>query len=414
MDSKQNIFPFPVIQDLTEVHINRWKNFYRHPLILSRNACIEEGLWRRTQTEGNKEASGWKTAQDKRRRMLHYEYKYDLLELSHELVMTKFYLWWHVCMPKTEIDIYSQFIYSSLQFGGWNRVYGTGYEEVFSYKNLYARVTRYPAKDNIHDRKSGRSFPDNYDILEVSLFSSGNFKDKSFILKPWEILDTGLRKKDVRGAPVLNRWDELGNFFPAQVELGCGPSIEAGIPPLHFLHDIYSVTDSETGQFILSPYKDYLIRTLIDNPKEALKSLSEVYRKCFLAELTEFYQSLKVLQDRGYLVGPVITNNFDGLTSRAGLEELFVRRYEESHIVPEIEFHPDAKSLIVVGSHADRRKIQHRARAAGLRVVYVDPEGYTTNNNFIPYPLESAQDGDYLFQVTAEKFSSKIKEIAPF
>lgn len=115
--------------------------------------------------------------------------------------------------------------------------------------------------------------------------------------------------------------------------------------------------------------------------------------------------------DRGLIVGPIITNNFDGLVSRVGLKELFVRRYEETHIIPKIKFHPQAKSLFVVGSHADRRRIQHAARNKGLKIVYVDPEGYLSSGKFIEYPLESPQDCDFLFRVTANEFAKRIYEL---
>jgi hypothetical protein len=122
-----------------------------------------------------------------------------------------------------------------------------------------------------------------------------------------------------------------------------------------------------------------------------------------LASPTRFYGLLKKMHDAGYLVGPVITNNFDGLLRKVGLPELLVRRYEDTHIVPQIDFHPLARSLIVVGSHADRRRIQAAARKKGLHVVYIDPEGFTgvDSKQFTPYPLESPQDSDYLFRFPA-------------
>lgn len=90
---------------------------------------------------------------------------------------------------------------------------------------------------------------------------------------------------------------------------------------------------------------------------------------------------------------------------------MYVRRYDETHVIPKIDFHPQAKSLFVIGSHADRRRIQHAARERGLLIVYVDPEGYRIGDQFNNYPLESPRDEDILFRVTADEFANKIREI---
>ena len=93
----------------------------------------------------------------------------------------------------------------------------------------------------------------------------------------------------------------------------------------------------------------------------------------------------------GHLIGPVITNNFDVLAARAGLTEYCVRRYDE--IIPDVPLLPGARALLVVGSHADRRAVQARARAAGKKIFYLDPEGFRADGTFQPYPLESPQTG---------------------
>ncbi|MFE3631131.1 hypothetical protein [Streptomyces goshikiensis] len=56
----------------------------------------------------------------------------------------------------------------------------------------------------------------------------------------------------------------------------------------------------------------------------------------------------------------------------AGFEERFMRRYDQR--IPPVTFHPDAKALVVIGLHADRRWVAKQAREAGLKVFLVDPE----------------------------------------
>lgn len=416
MDTKDIRFPFPVMDELTATDVQRWNRFYENPIVRSRDPRYEEGLWRRTQSERNREQSGWDDSNDARRRMMHYEYRYEMIGAEGSgrprLAMADFYLWWHVCLPEEEIVSHLDRCYACLQVGGWKKAYGMDeHEQIFTHGDLYVRLSRDDPKDNPYDRSEGRSFPRGYRILEVTFFSFGNSKSVAFLAKPWTILGTGIRERDVRGRPRLNPWSDLPDFFPAQVELGCGPSIEAGIPPLDHLHQTYYVTDSGTGRFILDPYEDRLVADILNRPGEALVSLSETYRKCFIAQPTDFYRLLKELSDSGSVVGPVITNNFDGLAGRVGLSELYVRRYEEACIIPDMKFHPKAKSLIVVGSHADRRRIRCAARRQGLRVVYVDPEGYLTDSGFAGYPLESIRDDDVLFRVTAEEFSKKLRTL---
>jgi hypothetical protein len=116
-----------------------------------------------------------------------------------------------------------------------------------------------------------------------------------------------------------------------------------------------------------------------------------------------FHHTLRSLHDRGWVVGDIVTNNFDGLCSRVGLEERVVRRFEEGHIIPSVRFHPDARSLTVVGGHADRRRIQAAARQKGLEVICVDPEGFESDDGFCEYPLESPQDRDLLYRESATR-----------
>jgi hypothetical protein len=63
------------------------------------------------------------------------------------------------------------------------------------------------------------------------------------------------------------------------------------------------------------------------------------------------------------MVGPVITHSFDVLSARAGLPEVFVRRYDQK--IPPVPLLDEARSLLVIGLHADSRAVQARARAKG-------------------------------------------------
>ncbi|WP_063759917.1 aminotransferase class I/II-fold pyridoxal phosphate-dependent enzyme [Streptomyces sclerotialus] len=99
------------------------------------------------------------------------------------------------------------------------------------------------------------------------------------------------------------------------------------------------------------------------------------------------------------MTGPVLTHNFDVLAARAGLAECFVRRYDQ--MVPDVEFVDGAKALLVIGLHADRRQVAARAR--GMQVIHLDPEGFQHDSVFHPYPLEGPQDGDLVCNAPAHQ-----------
>jgi len=211
---------------------------------------------------------------------------------------------------------------------------------------------------------------------------------------PWEVLFRGIRRRDTRGEPTLvSSLAPLARFLPFQIELGCGISTEAGIPPLHFLHDLYSVTDRDTGTFIFGGYADTLLAQVLSDPECHLRRRAQMMHACLMAQPTQAHRVLQELASRRMLLTP-ITNNFDGLHARVGLDECYIRRYDED--VPDVPIHPETKALLVIGSHADRRKVQARFRERGLPIFFLDPEGFHEEGRFVPYPIEGARDGDYI------------------
>jgi hypothetical protein len=219
--------------------------------------------------------------------------------------------------------------------------------------------------------------------------------------RPWDVFyRVGLREKLVREEPRYVDVDELVPHFPAQLELGCGPSIEAGIPHLSTLHRIYGVSHANYG-FVFRAKDDGLLEVFRD-PVGKYREMTEIYRACLVARPTPFYERMLDLHRRGFLVGPVITNNFDCQCADLGLPEISLRRYDWSPYYPEIPHDERAKSLLVIGVHADRRLVQMRARKRGLRVLFIDPEAYVApDGSAIAYPVEAPQAGDLFVKQTA-------------
>jgi len=385
--------PFEVSRTLSLSAIKKWEVLGRESIRGNWDFTCEEGLWRRSQDEQNRVFSSWQDTFDVRRRIVHFKNQYAVINKVLELKQT--YLWVHYLLPADEIQEQADVIEQGLHFGGWQQVH----ESLFRLGDLQCEISR--GKRHPEDEKVGRIVPADYEYLECSIYTSNDFKE-GLAKKPWDVLNTGFRDHGTRSDTVNSiTAHDLPSLFPAQLEIGCGPSIEAGVPPLHRLHEMYNITRKD-GSYILHGPDDVLLAEVLRHPETKYIELTEMYRAILNAKNTPFYEILAELYRGGYFVGDVITNNVDCIVPYLGLPQKFIRRFEESYFNPEIDFHKDAKSLWVVGVHADRRKVQELARRKGLVVVHVDPEGYAdSSGTFTPYPVESYEKDDYFLQKTA-------------
>ena len=389
---------FPVIlrHSLTGELQDRWSEHYARAS--DRDRLVEEGIWRRTQEADNADESGWRSASDQRRRIIHYNHKFGLLreEKRSNLALLQAYIYYSLTLPKEDLAVDVERSISALELGGWKRVRQTERAQLWEIGDLACSMEFFD--EHPEDLRAHRVLPAGYGSFDVVLGTKESIVDRSRL--PWEVLANGMRIKDTRGRPtVISDLSALTKLLPFHVELGCGPSIEAGVPALHHLHDLYRVTEMKTGRFIFGGIEDDLITRLLLRPTTELAKLGRLYDAAFVAEPTLGHHALRALRDTGHLIGPIMTNNFDGLVHRVGLQEQFLRRYDET--VPHVAFDPRAKSLLVIGSHADRRRVQARARAQGLQVIYLDPEGYTFDGHFIDYPLEGPCDSDLVCRMGA-------------
>ncbi|WP_432001568.1 hypothetical protein [Streptomyces sioyaensis] len=392
--------PYPVIEQLDDAQVATWEKHFAGGH--ERPRAIEEGIWRRTQDPANAVQSGWTEDEQGRRRIVHYRYRYDLDYTFPvpRLVLAELYLYTSVLAPKAEIEQYRDNVASWLAEGGWRQIDDT----LWSKGDL--RVNVLPYDSHPQDERASRETPAGFCSLDVVFVSEDFEVTRNVRQMPWNVLAGGIRVKDERGNPTYaDDLSELSKHLPFQVELGCGTSVEAGVPPLHFLHQAYRVTErtdnvmKQTHPFVLSPQKDTLVREMLLDAAVKADELVTMFRVSFLAEPTPAHHALKALHDAGHFVGPVLQHNFDLLAARAGLEECFVRRYDQK--IPPVPFHPEAKALLVIGLHADRRSVEKRARERGMKVFYVDTEGLEEFGEYMPYPLEGPQDGDVVVKAAA-------------
>lgn len=396
-------FPFVIDPELSDEHLERFRSHIDSDAS-GWHRRFTESIWRRHQHPSNAKLSGWKSDDDKKRRLLHFRDEYGIE--GRAFVLRNAYLAVNLTLPDEHLDEYEAAIVSGLQRGGWSFVSESAGERSFRRGDLDARL----AVHRVHpfDVQRGYVPPAGYRNLDVVVKTAGYTLPAGTAERPWRVFfDVGLRKTLMRGNPQVVDPEAIAAHLPAQVELGCGPSIEAGIPHLSSLHRIYGVSLPGYG-FIFRAADDGLL-SLFADPEAKYREMTDIYRACATAPSTPFYRTMRSLYARELLVGPVITNNFDCQCAVLGLPEISLRRYDWGTYYPTIDYDPRARSLLVIGVHADRRMVQMRARERGLKVIFIDPEQYVApDGGLIAYPVEAPQDGDLLVRTTAHDASVRL------
>ncbi|MBD0688516.1 hypothetical protein [Streptomyces sp. CBMA123] len=396
--------PHPVLDSMTSEQVRAWDAHFSPEASGQRRPAVEEGIWRRTQDPANAEQSGWTQDEDGRRRVVHYQLHYgvDRTQPMDRLVLEELYLHVSWLAPAGEIAEHQSDLERWLAEGQWKP---TG-DEAGSWRHgdLYATITEHT--HHPQDERAGRDTPDGFASLDVTINSVDFALTRAARNLPWDVLAGGMRVKEERGKPAYAAdLSGLLEYLPFVVEAGCGTSIEAGVPPLHWLHEVYRVT-ARTGndltqgfKFTLSPVSDLLVKEMLTDPVSKVDDMVFMFRRLLLAEPTSAHRALKALHDAGHMTGPVATHNFDRLFARAGLPEAYMRRYDQK--TPHMPFPEDAKAVLVIGLHADRRKVQARARELGLKIFYLDTEGVEENGVHKPYLIEGAREGDVIVRSEA-------------
>lgn len=356
-----------------------------------------EGVWFRSQNEVNKNLSLWKDETSNRRRTIHFRHTFEVRD--NELLMTSSYLYLSVRLENADLDKYLNKIKEALVNNNYT-LNGKIYEK----DNLKIKITEYP-----HHPKE--PFIEGYKTVDITIYSDNENNLDKYYEQVWNLQVKGIREKDKRGNPTyIDNIDELKVYLPAQIELGCGPSIEAGINPLYHLHEIYKVQRHSDSRFYFAEDDD-LVLQIINKDQDKYLEFALIIQNCLHAKPTLFHHTLKKMYDTNMFVGTLLNNNFDHLSTVSGIDEKTLRVYRIEDYFPKITFHPDAKSLICIGTHADRRFIQKQARAKGLKIIYIDPEGFETNDGFEEYPIEGATDGDIVWRLKALDFAKECEKL---
>jgi hypothetical protein len=397
-------FPLVLIPTLTDRQHDR----YRRHMDSDRSGWHRkwtESIWRRHQHPSNRMLSGYLSEGDQRRRLIHFYDEYGVE--NGGFVLRHAYLWLNVTLPAPDVEEYEDAILEGIKRGEWRPVCCYASDRQWRRGDLLARLTL--RRLHPEDERRNHTFPPSYRNLEIVVWTAGYELPDGIAERPWRWFhEVGLRPMLTRGLPQTIEPEEIAAYLPAQVELGCGPSTEAGVPPLSTLHRIYGVSRPDFS-FVFHAEDDAMLELFAD-PEPKYREMADIYRACMIAQSTPFYASLRDLWTRGFFVGPIITNNFDCLCADLELKETSLRRYDTEPYFPmtypgefpTVEWDPRARSLLVIGVHADRRLAQTRAREHGLKVIYIDPERYVApDGRRIDYPVEAPQDNDLFVRSTA-------------
>lgn len=305
--------------------------------------------------------------------------------------------------------IYIDKILCSADKGKWNKqVYGDNI--ILENSLLSVLIAASTLKD--FDVDNHNIYPSDYRHLEVFItnkFSTINHHED--YLRIWELNKKGIRRIDTYDNPQeITNFEDLLPFLPAQLEIGCGPSIEIGIPALDTLHEIYGVQNKKTLKFYFGNNDNFLV-DFFENYENMFEKFSYIIIKILQAELGTSQFCIKQLYDLSVFRGDILSNNFDGVLRRLGINDYCMRTYNYESLYPQVKFADGIKSLIVLGSHADRRKIQEKARELGIKIIYINPEGYFENGVFRTKKVESLKDTDIIVRKCSHEALSELLRI---
>jgi len=364
--------------------------------VLARGNGWRENIWRRHQYPDNAAESGWSSVGDRRRRLLHFRDQYAVD--GNSFVLQHVYLRVVWCLPTEEAAKLRSRLLTAASEWSVTRT-SRQFQAVFGDLTL----TVGSQLESPYDMLCGNTTAEGYTNLDMRLCDRHYPLDDSLGMLPWWIFSHGPRQRQTDKRPQKLNLSDLSQFWPCHLELGCGPSIEAGVSPLHELHKVYSLKNSD-GLFEFGETDS--IVDAICSPQEFYRSAANIHLENIQATTTPFYESVLAGLKSGRILKPVFNNNFDGILESLTSDTFSLRSRDRYHHYGDYPLLKTAKSLLVVGAHADRRMLQKQfINDIGGPVVYVDPEGYQGG---LTYPLECAYDNSYHLPITAGEFASAL------
>lgn len=340
-----------------------------------------ETIWGRHQLSQNRQLSKWRSSGDRRKRSLHVVDEFTLVGTA--FCLKSCYLAFSICNTRDRVEEYRQAFEEAQLVGGWHN----------------------GERGDLRVDCACRAVDEEYWSFAATVCSRDFPVTPALMERPERVFQFGVRKPKPRGKPEYVSPADLLRWLPCQLMVGSGPSLEAGVSPLHSLHEIYGVCKHDY-EFIFDAAEDGVVGFLA-RPEEKYREALQIYIRILKAPLTEFHRVVARMAQQGLVIPPVISTNFDALVASAGVREESVRSFAPERVYPQVSFAAGIRSLWVVGYHADRRFILEQARARGLKVVFIDPEHYAGED----YPLEAPQDGDLILRASATEAFRRLAEL---
>ncbi|MBI3486051.1 hypothetical protein HY025_03865 [Candidatus Daviesbacteria bacterium] len=194
----------------------------------------------------------------------------------------------------------------------------------------------------------------------------------------------------------------LAKFAPFVVYIGSGLSAESGLPLLGTIHKVFEVDDFDKQELVFGA-QDGLPARLVKDVNLEFKSFCQFSVDAIKAPPSKSHLDIGRLYKTGTIV-QVFTDNIDDILRKVNVPftqvriSIFPERYSAN-------FHPKARSLLVIGIAVDRRQIIKQARRKGLNIIAINPvlrvAPHSRNMDYL-------SKGDILFKQTANNVLPKI------
>jgi hypothetical protein len=234
--------------------------------------------------------------------------------------------------------------------------------------------------------------PTDYDIVAVNRRLKG---------KPRITIDS---PKLVRESQEYN----LSKFAPMALCVGSGLSAESGLPLLGSIHNLFEVDNMETGKLVFGT-DDNLPRRITDNAQLEFKNFCQFTINAIKSRPSKSHEIIANLYHAGILK-QVFTDNMDDILAKVDIPYVRTRQGIFPDRYP-VEFDQGTKALLVVGVAVDRRDVIKQARAAGLKIIAVNPVfGVAPHSRNMDY----LSKGDIFFRERASEALPKIISASKF
>ncbi len=163
---------------------------------------------------------------------------------------------------------------------------------------------------------------------------------------------------------------DISRLAPFALVAGSGLSSESGLPLLGTIHNLFEVDNFAGGELIFGA-ADNLPRRVSQNPEHEFREFCQFTIDAIRAQPSESHRLIADLYNKG-IIRQVFTDNMDDILDKVNVPYIRTRQGIFPDKYP-AEFEPKVRSLLVVGIAVDRRQVIRQARAAGLRIIVVNP-----------------------------------------